>query len=303
MTVSLCTLASGRADHLANLVRGLNAQQRLPDELIVAVMQDESYHLPETLFPVRQIMMGTGSMALAAARNAAAHTATGERLIFLDVDCIPDRDLVADYADHLATLDTLLMGEVLYLPAGAVEDGIDFARFAQVGVLHSERAAPPETPLGDCSDYRCFWSLNFAMRRATYLRIGGFDERYVGYGGEDTDFGRIVAEAGVPIRWCRGARAYHQHHAHHMPPVHHIDSVVANAVRFRDKWGHYTMEHWLRAFTLMGLLALRDGEYVRIREVSAADLALTRQQTDQPYASTATVLAQLEARAPAIATA
>jgi GT2 family glycosyltransferase len=185
---------------------------------------------------------------------------------------------------------------VLYLPAGATADGIDIDRFARIGVKHSERAGPPTGPIGDCTDYRCFWSLNFAMRRATFLRIGGFDERYVGYGGEDTDFGRMVVEAGVPIRWCRGARVYHQHHAHHMPPVHHVDSVIANAARFRDKWGHFTMEHWLRAFTLMGLVRLQDGEHVRLREVSEADLALTRQQSDQPYASTATVLALLEAR-------
>ena len=303
MTVSICTLAKGRADHLGNLVRGLNAQDRQPDELVIAVMQDTAYTLPDSVFPIRQIMVGANGIPLASARNAAAHAATGDQLIFLDVDCIPDPGFIVDYSRHLDTIDALLMGEVLYLPSGATADGVDFARFAGLGVLHSERAGPPEQPLGDCTDYRCFWSLNFAMRRATFMGVGGFDERYVGYGGEDTDFGRMVAEGGVPIRWCRGARAYHQYHPHHMPPVHHVDSVIANAARFRDKWGHFTMEHWLRAFTLMGLVELRDGEHVRLRDVSADDLALTRQQSDQPYASTATVLALLEARTPEIAAA
>ena len=303
MTVSVCTLASGRAAHLANLVHGLNAQRRRPDELVIAVMQAEPDALPETDFPVRQIMVGADGIPLAAARNTAAREAAGELLVFLDVDCIPDPDVVADYARHLDAIDALLMGEVLYLPSGATRDGIDFARFAGVGVQHSERAGPPETPLGDCTDYRCFWSLNFAMRRATFLAVGGFDEGYTGYGGEDTDFGRVVAEASVAIRWVRGARAYHQYHPHHMPPVHHVDSVIANAARFRDKWGHFTMEHWLRAFELMGLIALRDGAYVRLRATTEADLALTRQQSDQPYASSASVLAQLERSAPAIAAA
>lgn len=295
--ISVCTLAGGRAGHLHNVVLGLSAQELPPDELVIAVMQPEPYVLPETRFPVRQLMIGADGIPLAAARNAAAGAASGETLVFLDVDCIPDPAFVADYARLLAEMDVLLMGEVLYLPAGATADGIDIAKFAAVGVKHSERAGPPEGPIGDCTDYRCFWSLNFAMRRATFFRVGGFDERYVGYGGEDTDFGRMVSEAGVPIHWARGARVYHQHHAHHMPPVHHIDSVIANAARFRDKWGHFTMEHWLRAFTLMGLVRLQDGEYVRLREVNDSDLALTRQQSDQPYASTATVLALLEARA------
>ena len=295
MTVSICTLAKGRGDHLSNLVRGLNAQSRQPDELVIAVMQDSAYDLPDTAFPVRQIIAGSGGIPLAAARNAAARAATSDRLIFLDVDCIPEPDFVVDYAGHLDANDVLLMGEVLYLPSGATAGGIDFARFAEAGVKHSERAGPPVEPLGECTDYRCFWSLNFAMRRTTFLAVGGFDEGYVGYGGEDTDFGRTVVEAGVPIHWVRGARAYHQYHPHHMPPVHHVDSVIANAARFRDKWGHFTMEHWLRAFTLMGLVALKDGEHVRLRDVSDADLALTRQQEDQPYASSATVLALLEA--------
>ena len=299
MTISVCTLASGRAAHLHNLVLGLNAQDVPPDELVIAVMQAEPYVLPDTDFPVRQLMIGGEGIPLAAARNRTAQAATGETLIFLDVDCIPDPGFVGDYARLLEHMDVLLMGEMLYLPSGATADGIDIARFAEVGVKHSERAGPPVGPIGDCSDYRCFWSLNFAMRRSTFFAVGGFDERFVGYGGEDTDFGRMVAEAGVPLHWVRGARAYHQHHAHHMPPVHHIDSVIANAARFRDKWGHFTMEHWLRAFTLMGLVRLQDGEHVRLREVTEADLALTRQQSDQPYASTATVLALLEERAAA----
>ncbi|QNE32351.1 glycosyltransferase [Sphingomonas sp. NBWT7] len=294
--ISVCTLAGGRAGHLHNIVLGLDAQLVPPDELVIAVMQDEPYVLPETRFPVRQLMIGGGGIPLAAARNAAARAAEGETLIFLDVDCIPDPAFVGDYARLLGEMDAVLMGEVLYLPAGATDTGIDIDRFARIGVKHSERAGPPVEATGACSDYRCFWSLNFAMRRATFLALGGFDERYVGYGGEDTDFGRMVVEAGIPIHWCRGARVYHQHHTHHMPPVHHVDSVIANAARFRDKWGHFTMEHWLRAFTLMGLVRLEKGEHVRLRDVNEADLALTRQQADQPYASTATVLALLEAR-------
>lgn len=303
MTVSICTLAHGRAAHLVNVVRALDMQTAIPDELVIAVMQADAYDLPETRFPIRQIMMGADGIPLAAARNAAAQTALGEQLIFLDVDCIPAPSLVTDYLAQLAAVDAVLMGEVLYLPSGATAEGLDFARFAALGVKHSERAGPPIEALGDCSDYRCFWSLNFAMRRATFLALDGFDERYVGYGGEDTDFGRVAMAAGIPIHWVRGARVYHQYHPHHMPPVHHVDSVIANAARFRDKWGHFTMEHWLKAFTLMGLITLRDGDHVRLREVSEQDLALTRQQVDQPYASTSVVLAQLEARAAAIAAA
>lgn len=290
-------MGKGRAAHLVNLVEGLNRQTVPPRELIIGVMDDTPYALPCVRFPVKQICLGGGSMPLASARNAAAHAAIGERLIFLDIDCIPDPKLVEDYADRLGERDAIVMGEVLYLPAGATISGIDFTQFARIGEKHSERAGPPETSLAACSDYRCFWSLNFAMRRDTFVALGGFDEAFVGYGGEDTDFGRTAVGAGVALLWCRGARAYHQYHPHHMPPVHHLDSVIANARRFRDKWGHHTMDHWLRAFELMGLIEKRGCDYVRLRDPDVNDLALTEQQSDRPYASSASVLRILEARA------
>ncbi|WP_375290956.1 galactosyltransferase-related protein [Qipengyuania sp.] len=297
MSVSVCTLAYGRAEHLANLVRGLALSNLCPDELVVAVMQNEFYALPEAPFPVRQIDVSGQSIPLARARNTAARAASGDLLIFLDVDCIPHPDLVGDYQRAAETDRGVFMGEVGYLPEGATAGGIDYERFETLAVKHSERAGPPTAPTGYCEDYRCFWSLNFALAAETFAKSGGFDESYVGYGGEDTDFGRCLTSAGINLWWVRGARAYHQYHPHHMPPVHHLDSVLTNAACFKAKWGEETMQHWLRAFTLMGLIK-RDGAggWVKLREPNDADLAMTRQQEHQPFASSAWVLDQLEAR-------
>ena len=296
-TISVVTLAKGRPEHLYNLVLGLAQQVEPPLELIVSVMQDTPYVLPDTPFPVRQILIGGEALPLASARNEAARAARGDALVFLDMDCIPTPGLVGDYRRGLAQHDGLLMGEVMYLPGEAAAPGWDYATFAAVGVKHSDRHGPPAAPIEPCSDYRCFWSLSFAMRRATFLGTGGFDEGYTGYGGEDTDFGKTLDQQGVPIAWLRGALAYHQYHPHHMPPVHHVASVVRNAQRFERKWGYRTMGHWLYAFRLMGLIDDSPGAPIRIlREPSAEDMALTGQQSDQPYANTATVIRLLEAR-------
>ncbi|MDC0886787.1 galactosyltransferase-related protein [Altererythrobacter sp.] len=308
MSISVCTLAHGRADHMWNLVNGLSKSNQLPGELVIALMQDDPYDLPDTPFPVRQVGMDRSGIPLAEARNLAARTAEGDLLIFLDVDCIPHPELIGDYAQAATLGDGLLMGEVGYLPKNAPTRSLDFGLFDKIAVKHSERAGPPTEPIGDCHDYRCFWSLNFAISADNFARSEGFDETFVGYGGEDTDFGRTVAENGIAVHWVRGAKAYHQYHPHHMPPVHHLDSVLANAHRFQQKWGEPTMQHWLRAFVLMGLLQRRGDGWVKLREPTEDDLALTRQQEDQPYASSATVLDALEAEAasraaPAIAAA
>ena len=295
--VSVLTLAGGRPGHLRNMVAGLAAQKVLPVELIVAVMQDRPYALPPAPFPIRQLMVAGDPLPLAAARNAAASAATGEMLVFLDMDCIPAPTLIGDYTAGLGGHDGVLMGEVMYLPDGATAPGWRVDRFAALAVRHPDRRGPPVAGCEPCDDYRCFWSLNFAMRRATFLAVGGFDERFVGYGGEDTDFARMLAHRDVPLAWMRGGLAYHQYHPHHMPPVHHLDSVVRNAELFEMKWGYRTMGHWLYAFRLMGLIDDRPSAPITIlRRPDAADHALTGQQRHQPYADTAAVIAQLKAR-------
>ena len=299
-TVSVVTLAKGRPAHLRNLLRGLERQTQAPAEFIVAVMQDAPYDLPEVAFPVRQILVPGTELPLAAARNQGVAAAGGDAVVFLDVDCIPAPDLVADYARGLAELNGLLMGEVLHLPERATAGDWTCEGFAAVAERHSDRRGPPASGLEICPDYRCFWSLNFAIRRATFLATGGFDERYTGYGGEDTDFGKVLDQAGIPIAWMKGGLAYHQYHPHHMPPVHHLDSVVRNAELFEAKWGYRTMGHWLYAFKVMGLIDDTPDRPIRIlRRPEAGDFALTGQQSHQPYTNSASVIRHLEAQAAA----
>ena len=302
-TISVATLVRGRLNHLANMILGLGRQSYRLCEMIIVAMDDASYDdLPDAPFPIRLLRVEGRELPLAAARNAAARTASGDVLVFLDVDCIPAPGLCAEYAACLSELDGLLMGEVLYLPGGANAAGWSYEGFEKVAVKHSDRQGPPAKGLEPCSDYRCFWSLNFAVRRARFLSIGGFDERYVGYGGEDTDFAKGADAAGVPIAWIKGALTYHQYHPHHMPPVHHLASVVRNAQLFEAKWGYRTMGHWLYAFRLMGLIDDRAGRPIRIlRDPGPHDLALTGQQRHQPYANTVSVIQRLEAAAVATA--
>lgn len=295
---SVLTLARGRDAHLRNVVLGLTRQSHPPAELVIGVMQEAAYaDLPQAPFPIRQIHVVADALPLARARNAVAAAAKGDILVFLDVDCIPHPGLVGDYARLTRRGDGLTMGEVLYLPAGATGPGWTCAAFDAVAVRHSDRQGPPEADRGSCGDYRCFWSLSFAMHRDDWAASGGFDERFEGYGGEDTDFGRTLQARGIPIWWVRGARAYHQHHAHCMPPIHHIPSILRNTEIFAAKWGHRTMEHWLHGFRMMGLIEnCRSGLRI-LRQPGPEDFALCAQRSDMPYAATGPVIRLLEDRA------
>ncbi|MFW8595505.1 glycosyltransferase [Cribrihabitans neustonicus] len=289
---SVLSIVRGREDHMRNVVRGLLAQDVLPDELVIGVMQEELIGgLPEAPFPIRQIRVEGDPLPLARARNTVARAARGEVLMFLDADCIPAPDYVSSYLREAEAGGGLLMGEVMYLPKGAAGPGWSYETFENAAERHVDRQGPPPHGRRLCEDYRCFWSLNFAMRRREFLASGGFDERYAGYGGEDTDFGRTLDEQGVQIWWIKGARAYHQYHPHCMPPVHHIPSILRNAELFAQKWGHRTMGHWLHAFCMMGLVAEdENGRLYQLREPEEADYALCRQEADMPFASSGRVV-------------
>jgi len=104
-----------------------------------------------------------------------------------------------------------------------------------------------------------FWSLNFGCSKATYSKIGGFDEDFSGYGAEDTDFAFSANKNGVDFKTI-DALAYHQYHPSYDPPVNHIESIVENATRFKAKWGLWPMEGWLRKFCEMGYTSFISGQ-------------------------------------------
>ncbi len=197
-------------------------------------------------------------LPLAAARNAGAEYAIAQGadvLIFLDIDCVPDRQLVHRYRDSCQDLaePALYSGAVCYLPPPG-SAGYDLKRLPELASPHPARPAPAADELVPDGDWRLFWSLSFALSVPTWRAIGGFCESYVGYGGEDTDFGQQAEKAGIDLRWIGGARAYHQYHPATSPPTQHLADILRNGRIFRDRWGWWPMQGWLSDFATAGLI-------------------------------------------------
>ncbi|MCS5735216.1 glycosyltransferase family 2 protein [Herbiconiux daphne] len=267
--IALITIAHGRHDHLRRQREAVLASLVAPRLQIVVAMGDPQIgRMPQLAPPVRAISIDAEPpLPLARARNLGAEAALqagADVLVFVDVDCLPAPDAVGAYARAAAspvTGDRLLCGPVTYLgppPAG----GYRLDRLAELDDPHPARPAPApgEVELGGA--HELFWSLSFALRASTWRLIGGFDERYSGYGGEDTDFAFAAREAGVELAWVGDARAYHQHHAVRHPPVDHVDDIVRNANLFHERWAEWPMRGWLDAFEADGLVSLGDDGYV-----------------------------------------
>ena len=257
-SASVLTLVRGRADRLRNLMAGLARQSARPCELVIAWMQPErASDLPDPGCPVRHRHVAGEAMPLAAARNRAAEAAAGDLLVFLDVDCIPSPTLVAAYRRAAAQRDGLFLGEVLYLPPG-LGSGADDATLDRLGRPHPARPSVPSEGLRLEPDPGQLWGLSFALPAQSWRAVGGMDESYVGYGGEETDLAARVAASGLPTYWVGGARAYHQHHPVHVPPLQHFDAILANAAHFRETHGRWCMTYWLGQFRAAGLIAWED---------------------------------------------
>ena len=278
MQASVLTLVRGRREHLARLMEGLARQTVRPAELVVAWMQDAPFDdLPDPGCPVRHVLVPGDPMPLATARNRAAEAAGSELLVFLDVDCIPSPTVVESYLAAAGGRDGLFLGEVLYLPAGATAGGLDFARLDALGQVHPSKPAVPREGVREEPDAGELWGLSFALPRERYLAIGGMDESFAGYGGEETDFAVRLSASGLPFFWTAGARCYHQHHAVRVPPLHHFDHILRNAALFRARHGRWCMDYWLGQFRDAGLIDWGRDDIRLLRRPTPAEVAASEQ--------------------------
>jgi GT2 family glycosyltransferase len=283
VSTAVITLNKGRRAHLTRLLEGLG-RGTPPDACVVVEMGGDDAPFPPLPFPVERVAFPRAGLPLAAARNAGRRAARAETLIFLDVDCIPSADLVAGLTRAVAAQDGLICCEIGYLPAGAVADGWRAADLERLGQPHPVRTFPPPGQVAPAPQPGLFWSLAFAVRAATYDRLGGFDEAFSGYGAEDTDLAFRADRAGVPTLFLGGPRAYHQHHPGYDPPLQHFRDIVANATRFQARHGLWPMDGWLDGFARLGLIAAdRSGGIVVRRDPTPQEMAAARLPDERPF--------------------
>ena len=273
--LSVLTIVRNRQAHFDNLVEGLRRSSRRPDELVVVDMSEVRLARPSIDVAVTMVRLETDGLPLAMARNRAAALATGEHLIFLDVDCIPLADCLATLESTLVEHDALICADVRYLGPDGTRGGWTDATLRDAGRPHPARSFPSSGVRRE-SDPGLFWSLAFAVRHTRFAALGGFDERFTGYGAEDTDFGFRADAAKVPLLFAGGAIACHQHHAVFDPPVQHFTDIVRNARQFRSLWGVWPMEGWLAAFARGGLIALDDDALRVLRAPTRAEIEQAR---------------------------
>ena len=276
--ISVCTLYSQRTSHLQNLIQGLIKSKIHPLELVIICMNDTLPELPSTPFKINSSVINSPhKLPLAQARTTASSIAQGEFLIFLDVDCIPDPNLVETFAYHLEQEDALYQGSIRYLHSQWRKQWT-FETLHFDSSPHHLQGKEIEGNQRLNHGYEFFWSLCFGIRKSTFTKIGGFDTRFTGYGGEDTDFSFTARLNKIPF-YKISALAYHQFHASYSPPLNHLADIVENAKVFYGKWNFLPMDKWLKQFAELGYIKLEDDRIEILKYPSRSEIEAFRKNS------------------------
>lgn len=172
-------------EQLARVVDAVRAQD-IADEVEIIIADDGSDHVPDVPGATVVTQEDRGFRA-AAARNLGASHARGEILAFLDDDTVPEPGYLAASTRQIkADPRAVVVGTRLTGPERTEPQWlIDAWRTTR------HLSSPDDT------SWRFIISSVLTCSRDFFERIGGFDGSFVGYGGEDWEFGFRAWNAGA----------------------------------------------------------------------------------------------------------
>lgn len=214
--VSVIVAHYDQPDELARTLHALGAQDYPPELLEIVVADDGSprpVDVPEGVTVVRQDDRG---FRLSAVRNLGARASSGDILCFLDADTSPE----PGYVRALTRLPALLPEAVTVgrrrhadfsgIPATvAVAEAAVGRELSEPSWLAEEYARTADLRDADDRSYRFVIGAVIACSRMLYDEVGGFDESFTAYGGEDWEWAHRMWRAGALLAHVPEAVAWH----------------------------------------------------------------------------------------------
>ena len=197
------------------VLAGLAGQTHPASRLQVVVADDGSPEPPRVPAGVTVVRQEDRGFRAAAARNLGARAADGDVLLFLDGDTVPEPGYVAELAALPALLpDALVTGRRRHADLAGWTPERLHAWFAG-GPAPEELTEPAwlrqAGSLLDADDrsYRFVISAVMGVGRELFTEVGGFDETFGGYGGEDWELAHRLVTAGAVLAHRERAVAWH----------------------------------------------------------------------------------------------
>ena len=214
---------------------------QIPSDLsseIVVVGLDEPGLVAGTV--ARLVSSGQPTSA-ATARNLGVRASTGQHIIFLDSDCLPEPGWLDVLLSHLR--------EERVAVSGAIRVTADhFYRVAgNIASFHEFTTAMPAGERPFLATY------SLALPRRCFDEVGWFDERLPRSGGEDLDFTIRMRRAGYRLHFDPSAVVIHcPNRTTFLSMMRHAFLAGGNSIRVRRRYPtDFAMPAWLFHWSLM----------------------------------------------------
>jgi len=204
------------------LLTALELQDHPLDLLDVVVADDGSATLPDPgprPYPVRVVAQPDEGFRAAAARNLGARATRGTLLCFLDADTVPEPGYVSAVVRAVAAGADLVVGRRRHADLGAtspaqlrrwLREGTDPPEILQEPAWLAEAYARTDDLRSAGDDaYRFVISAVLSVPRHLFEEVGGFEEAFRAYGGEDWEFAHRCWLRGADFVHARDAVAWH----------------------------------------------------------------------------------------------
>lgn len=249
--ISLLISTYERPDALAAVLRSVERQSLPPHQIVIG--DDGSGEATKQVIdaararglPVEHAWLPHDGFRLARMRNCAASRATGEYLVIMDDDILLHPDFLADHA-MAAAEGFFVQGSRALLNEAAskailekserkngCEGTSDWPGFFSPGVENRKNIL--RSPLlsrlfaGEAKGLRGIRTCNFALWKKDYYAVNGFNEDFVGWGREDSEFVTRLFASGVRRRNVKfaalGCHLYHPPRSREGLPVN--DGILA----------------------------------------------------------------------------
>ncbi|MEW6534748.1 MAG: glycosyltransferase family 2 protein [Candidatus Auribacterota bacterium] len=191
---------------LVSVVSAL-CSQSYPPSLLDVIIVDDCSSIPVSSFisddlPVRiTIIRHTQNMGRASARNTGLIHATGELVIFLDSDIIPDHHLVEQHVNcYIAGDKKAVLGTVRWHPDVKRNNFTRFGKWFEYDTVLDK----PEL------DFNDFAGANVSIEKALLTEYSiRFDSNFTAYGMEDIELGYQLKQQGFRFLFCPSAIGLH----------------------------------------------------------------------------------------------
>ena len=214
------------AEVLARTLATLEGQT-YPRELFEVIIVDDGSEpplecLPSTPLDVKVVRQERRRFGLARARNNGSQAAAHDILLFLDSDMLTEAGWMMAHARwHHTVSDALTTIAMAHVAIDGINVETIRHRPGSLDALFSDR--PTDPPLAAsliartnemtsrADDlFRGFVHGSFGIGKDFYWSVGGFDESFIRYGGEDTEFFYRAYTRGGLLVPVRSAQTWHQ---------------------------------------------------------------------------------------------